>query len=143
MRSPRSRSSTSRASPWSASRKGRSLLQRLRPGIPAARALVMVDAAESLGGLSAERDLGLFDTRPALLLCSGFPVSKARATALADYGMGERTVRCVGEFFNGAGLLAEESAGTAAISSWLAAILRPPPPTAAGNPPGASAPERR
>ena len=112
-------------------------------GIPAARALVMVDAAESIGGLAAERDLGLFGSRPALLLCSGFPVSKERATALSEYGLGERTVRCVGEFFNGDALLAENGAGAAAVSSWLAAHLGPAPPAAPGAAPGAPAPERR
>jgi len=111
--------------------------------LPAARALVMVDPVESLGGLSAERDLGLLGMRPALLLCSGFPVSKERAAALAEYGLGERTVRCVGEFFNGAALLSENSAGTAAIASWLAEILRPPSPAAPEARVEPAAPERR
>ncbi len=110
---------------------------------PAVRALVMVDAAESFGGISAERDLGLFGARPVLLLCSGFPVSKERAAALAEYGLGERTVRCVGEFFNGAALLAEDRAGTAAISSWLTALLVPSPPGAPAGGTGAPPAARR
>jgi len=112
--------------------------------MPEARGLVMVDAVESLGGLSAERDLGLLGTRPALLLCSGFPVSKERATALAEYGLGERTVRCVGEFFSGAALLAEGSPGTAAVASWLSGVLALPAPAPPGGGEAApSAPERR
>lgn len=106
--------------------------------LPAVRGLVLVDAAESIGGLSAERDLGLFGARPALLVCSGFPVSRERAAALAEYGLGERTVRCVGEFFNGVSLLSEGSAGTAAVAAWLTELLRPPLPAAPG--PGAAPP---
>lgn len=81
--------------------------------------------------------------RPALLLCSGFPVSKERAAALADYGLGERTVRCVGEFFNGAALLTENGAGTAAVSSWLAMVLDSQSPAAPGEGVEPAAPERR
>jgi pimeloyl-ACP methyl ester carboxylesterase len=110
-------------------------------GMPAARALVIVDAAESLGGLSAERDLGLLGTRPALLLCSGFPVSRERAAALAEYGLGERTVRCVGEFSNGAALLAENGTGTGAVTAWLSELLAPAHATEPGGAPS-PAPER-
>jgi pimeloyl-ACP methyl ester carboxylesterase len=111
--------------------------------MPAARGVVLVDAVESLGGLSAERDLGLLGMRPALLLCSGFPVSKERAKALAEYGLGERTVRCVGEFANGAALLAENGAGTAVVASWLPGILGLPAPAAPGEGMKPAAPERR
>ncbi|MCU0253666.1 MAG: dienelactone hydrolase family protein [Acidobacteria bacterium] len=110
--------------------------------LPAARALVMVDTVESLAGLSAERSLGLVGMRPALLLCSGFPVSKERATALAEYGLGERTVRCVGDFFNGAALLAEDRPALGAVAEWLTGKLAAPPATAPAHPPPA-APEQR
>jgi len=111
--------------------------------LPAARGVVMVDATESAGGLSAERDLGLLGTRPALLLCSGFPVSRERATALAEYGLGERTVRCVREFFNGDAVLAEDGAGTPAVTTWLVELLAPRPTPAPRGGAEAPAPERR
>ncbi len=111
--------------------------------LPAARGVVMVDATESAGGLSAERDLGLLGSRPALLLCSGFPVSRERAAALAEYGLGERTVRCVGEFFNGDALLAEDRAGAPAVAAWLAGLLAPPSTPAPRGGADAPAPERR
>jgi len=97
-------SSIRRAWPWSASPRGLSSQAAAAAAMPAARALVMVDPVESLGGLSAERDLGLLGMRPRSCSVQAFPVSKDRAAALAEYGLGERTVRCVGEFFSGAAL---------------------------------------
>lgn len=104
-------------------------------GLPAARALVMVDAAEAMGGLDPRRDLGLFDRRPVLLVCSGFPVSKERARLLAEYGLGPRNVTCVQDFQNGDALLRTGSPATPVITAWLVEMLGAAAPAPATGPP--------
>lgn len=107
-------------------------------GLPAARALVMVDPADAMGGLDPQRDLGLFDRRPVLLLCSGFPVSKERARLFAEYGLGRRDVTCVPDFQNGDALLRTGSPATPAITAWLVDAIGAAAP--AGAAPGAGPP---
>jgi hypothetical protein len=64
-----------------------------------------------------------------------------RLQGVLGYGLGERTVRCVGEFSNGAALLAENGTGTGAVTAWLSELLAPAHATEPGGAPS-PAPER-
>ncbi len=93
--------------------------------LPEARALVLVDVSAPVAGYRPERDLGLFDRRPVLLVASAFPESRARARRLAEYGNGERTVLPLDAYEERDRLLPAGSPGIAAILDWLTDHLPP------------------
>ncbi len=91
--------------------------------LPEVRALVMVDVSDPVAGYRPDRDLGLFDRRPVLLVTSAFPESRARARRLAEYGSGERTVAPLEAYEERDRLLPAGSPGIAIILDWLARHL--------------------
>lgn len=59
---------------------------------PETKALVLVDPVQTIPPFHPDRDLGLFDERPALLLVSAFSEPRERATLLSGYGSGPREI---------------------------------------------------
>ncbi len=94
---------------------------------PRARALVLVDVSEPVAGYRPDRDLGLFDRRPVLLVASAFPESRARARRLAEYGSGERTVVSLETYEERDRLLPAGGPGIGTIVDWLASHVPPVP----------------
>ena len=93
--------------------------------LPEVRALVLVDVSDPVAGYRPDRDLGLFDRRPVLLVTSAFPESQARARRLAEYGSGERTIVPLEAYEERDRLLPAGSEGLAVILDWLAGRFPP------------------
>ncbi len=100
--------------------------------LPEVRALVLVDVSDPVAGYRPDRDLGLYDRRPVLLVASAFPESRARARRLAEYGSGERKIVALEAYEERDRLLPAGSPGIAAILDWLAERF-PPPGQATGS----------
>jgi pimeloyl-ACP methyl ester carboxylesterase len=90
---------------------------------PEVRALVLVDPHPSTAGFKSEQDLGLFGTRPVLLVGSALPQSKAQVTALSRYGAGERTVAVSEHFATQDRVLAEDPELLGRTALWIAERL--------------------
>ncbi|GAB4372139.1 MAG: hypothetical protein Kow0062_08240 [Acidobacteriota bacterium] len=91
--------------------------------LPHVRALVIVDPVDPVAGLDPRRDLALFGERPVLFACSGFPQSRARARALAEYGHGERIVRTYEVYEALERLVADGQPGLDEVADWIAGRL--------------------
>ncbi|MBP7146099.1 MAG: alpha/beta hydrolase [Acidobacteria bacterium] len=92
----------------------------------AVKALVAVDPVEAVAGFRPEQDLATYDRRPALIVCSAFPQSRARAARWAEYGLGPRVVHCDESFDSRDRLLRAGADVTNEIATWVARELAPP-----------------
>lgn len=93
--------------------------------LPAVKALVLVDIAAPVVGFRPEHDLGLFGARPALLVASALPNSRARTEALAGYGGGPREVFTSALFELTDRVLREDPAALERTAAWFARWLPP------------------
>jgi pimeloyl-ACP methyl ester carboxylesterase len=92
--------------------------------LPTTAAVVALDISDPFIGFDPRRDLGLYGDRPALLVCSEAPRSRALAESLARFGHGERTVHCVDEFDAVDRLIARpDQEAVKVIADWLAKTL--------------------
>lgn len=89
-------------------------------------ALALIDPSEPLAGFDAARDLTTLAGRPALLVCSGFPQSAERVRMLANFGRGERSVKCVETFAKSARLLTAGGPATLEVATWLGEKAKAP-----------------
>lgn len=100
---------------------------------PSVRALVLVDTLRPTSGFEPDRDLGLFGSRPALIVASAYPQSRAIAEQLAGFGEGERRLLESDAFETVDRLLPEGAPALAEIGQWLAGKLNVAPPPAPGH----------
>ncbi len=93
---------------------------------PGVRALVLVDPIRANSGFNTEDDLGLFGSRPVLLIPSAYPQSKTVSQLLAGFGSGERRTIESETFETMDRLLPEGSPLLAQIGEWLTEKVNPP-----------------